>query len=162
MIRVVHPGSRIQGSKRHPISDPGSGSATLLLLWCKYSLTTCAFQSDRDLLSDRTSAVDSDPWIRIYKCKMAHTKNWETSASGVGNFFSSIILILAWIWIQEKPCTGIRIFLPYSKKKLHEMYYQRSPLVKLTEKPESFKEFKKILWLRLKKNGWRNERKLER
>jgi hypothetical protein len=24
-----HPGSRIQGSKRHPIPDPGSGSATL-------------------------------------------------------------------------------------------------------------------------------------
>ncbi len=43
MIRVVHPGSRIrmltfshpgpriQGSKKHPIPDPGSGSATLLL-----------------------------------------------------------------------------------------------------------------------------------
>jgi hypothetical protein len=44
MIRVVHPefrtrirmltfsypGSRIQGSKRHPIPDPGSGSATLV------------------------------------------------------------------------------------------------------------------------------------
>jgi hypothetical protein len=43
MIRVVHPGSRIrmltfshpgsrtriQGSKKHPIPDPGSGSATL-------------------------------------------------------------------------------------------------------------------------------------
>ncbi len=29
MIRVVHPGSRIQGSKRHSIPDPGSGSATL-------------------------------------------------------------------------------------------------------------------------------------
>ncbi len=41
MIRVVHPGSgcwlsthprsRIQGLKRHPIPDPGSGSATLIL-----------------------------------------------------------------------------------------------------------------------------------
>jgi hypothetical protein len=28
-----HPGSRIQGSKRHPIPDPESGSATLLKLW---------------------------------------------------------------------------------------------------------------------------------
>ncbi len=37
MILVVrpglftHPGSRIQGSKRHPIQDPGSGFATLLI-----------------------------------------------------------------------------------------------------------------------------------
>jgi hypothetical protein len=35
--------------------------------------------------------------------------------------------------------------------------------VKLIEKPEPFKkELKKILWLRLEKNGWRNVRKLER
>ncbi len=53
MIRVVHPGSRIrmltfsqlgfriQGSKRHPIPDPGSGSTTLvqthILLCCETS-----------------------------------------------------------------------------------------------------------------------------
>ncbi len=30
MLTFSHPGSRIQGSKRHPIPDPGSGSATLL------------------------------------------------------------------------------------------------------------------------------------
>jgi hypothetical protein len=29
MLTFYHPGSRIQGSKRHPIPDPGSGSATL-------------------------------------------------------------------------------------------------------------------------------------
>jgi hypothetical protein len=29
MLTFSHPGSRIQGSKRHPIPDPGSGSATL-------------------------------------------------------------------------------------------------------------------------------------
>jgi hypothetical protein len=33
--------------------------------------------------------------------------------------------------------------------------------VKLIEKPESFKnELEKLLWLRLKKNGWSNVRKL--
>ncbi len=31
MLTFSHPGSRIQGSNRHPISDPGSGSATLML-----------------------------------------------------------------------------------------------------------------------------------
>ena len=30
MLTFSHPGSRIPGSKRHPIPDPGSGSATLL------------------------------------------------------------------------------------------------------------------------------------
>ncbi len=30
MLTFSHPGSRIQGSKRHPIPDPGSGSATLI------------------------------------------------------------------------------------------------------------------------------------
>jgi hypothetical protein len=30
MLTFSHPGSRIQGSKRYPIPDPGSGSATLL------------------------------------------------------------------------------------------------------------------------------------
>jgi hypothetical protein len=52
MIRVVHPGSRIrvltfshpgswiQGSKRHPIPDPGSGSATL-------TVSTGLFRSSR-------------------------------------------------------------------------------------------------------------------
>jgi hypothetical protein len=30
MLTFSHPGSRIQGSKRHPIPNPGSGSATLL------------------------------------------------------------------------------------------------------------------------------------
>jgi hypothetical protein len=30
MLTFSHPGSRIQGSKRHPIPDPGSGSATLV------------------------------------------------------------------------------------------------------------------------------------
>jgi hypothetical protein len=30
MLTFFHPGSRIQGSKRYPIPDPGSGSATLL------------------------------------------------------------------------------------------------------------------------------------
>ncbi len=29
-LTVSHPGSRIQGSKRYQIPDPGSGSATLL------------------------------------------------------------------------------------------------------------------------------------
>jgi hypothetical protein len=29
MLTFSHPGSRIQGSKRHPIPDPASGSATL-------------------------------------------------------------------------------------------------------------------------------------
>jgi hypothetical protein len=29
MLTFSHPGSRIQGSKRHPIPDPGSGPATL-------------------------------------------------------------------------------------------------------------------------------------
>jgi hypothetical protein len=29
MLTFSHPGIRIQGSKRHPIPDPGSGSATL-------------------------------------------------------------------------------------------------------------------------------------
>jgi hypothetical protein len=29
MLTFSHPGSRIQGSKRYPIPDPGSGSATL-------------------------------------------------------------------------------------------------------------------------------------
>ncbi len=29
LLTFSHPGSRIQGSKRHPIPDPGSGSATL-------------------------------------------------------------------------------------------------------------------------------------
>jgi hypothetical protein len=29
-VTFSHPGSRIQGSKRHPIPDPGSGSAALL------------------------------------------------------------------------------------------------------------------------------------
>jgi hypothetical protein len=29
MLTFSNPGSRIQGSKRHPIPDPGSGSATL-------------------------------------------------------------------------------------------------------------------------------------
>jgi hypothetical protein len=31
MLTFFHPGSRIQGSKRHPIPDPGSGSATLIV-----------------------------------------------------------------------------------------------------------------------------------
>jgi hypothetical protein len=31
MLTFSHPGSRIQGSKRYPIPDPGSGSATLQL-----------------------------------------------------------------------------------------------------------------------------------
>ncbi len=30
MLNFSHPGSQIQGSKKHPIPDPGSGSATLL------------------------------------------------------------------------------------------------------------------------------------
>ncbi len=30
MLTFSHPGSRIQGSKRHPIPDPRSGSATLV------------------------------------------------------------------------------------------------------------------------------------
>ncbi len=30
MLTFSHPGSRVQGSKRHPIPDPGSGSATLV------------------------------------------------------------------------------------------------------------------------------------
>ncbi len=30
MLTYFHPGSRIQGSKRYPIPDPGSGSAKLL------------------------------------------------------------------------------------------------------------------------------------
>jgi hypothetical protein len=30
MLTFSHPGARIQGSKRHPIPDPGSGSATLV------------------------------------------------------------------------------------------------------------------------------------
>jgi hypothetical protein len=30
MLTFSHPGSRIQGSKRHPIPDPGSGSETLV------------------------------------------------------------------------------------------------------------------------------------
>jgi hypothetical protein len=33
MLTFSHPGSRIQGSKRHPIPDPGSGSATLAVTY---------------------------------------------------------------------------------------------------------------------------------
>jgi hypothetical protein len=59
MIRVVHPGSqirmltsthpgfRIQGSKRHRIPDPGSGSATLVNVLFKYRVPAyinCIFE----------------------------------------------------------------------------------------------------------------------
>ncbi len=36
MLTFSHPGSRIQGSKRHPIPDPGSGSATLVQIRTMY------------------------------------------------------------------------------------------------------------------------------
>ncbi len=64
MIRVVHPGSRIrmltfshpgfqiQGSKRHPIPDPGSGSVTLRTSVCGYGILNKSFP-------------DTDPGLRI-------------------------------------------------------------------------------------------------
>jgi hypothetical protein len=46
MLTFSHPGSRIQGSKRHPIPDPGSGSATLIVIitnavFCKITMGRC-------------------------------------------------------------------------------------------------------------------------
>jgi hypothetical protein len=53
ILTFTHPGSRIQGSKRHPIPDPGSGSATS-------NIDTAA------VFTNRQKATFRIRWIRNY------------------------------------------------------------------------------------------------
>jgi hypothetical protein len=69
MLTFSHPGSRIQGSKRHPIPDPGSGSATLertplIFLFLDIGKTKKNFW--KFVCRALTSVSDPDPdWIQI-------------------------------------------------------------------------------------------------
>jgi hypothetical protein len=89
MLTFSHPGSRIQGSKRHPIPDPGSGSATLQVLNLKKitSVVLCILlivingMVDISFLAvetvmcycvictvHRVTALEPDPGIRTADC----------------------------------------------------------------------------------------------
>ncbi len=64
MLTFSHPGSRIQGSKRHQIPDPGSGSATLQFSHPLF----CCYISMRDPGSEilyQGSAIRNRGWTKI-------------------------------------------------------------------------------------------------
>jgi hypothetical protein len=73
MLTFSHPGSRIQGSKMHPIPDPGS--ATLLLINKKHDLKHYMTSGIRHDIPDLTFQIIPDPvvsgtfyddWIRNF------------------------------------------------------------------------------------------------
>ncbi len=83
MLTFSHPGSRIQGSKRHPISDPGSGSATLLIT-TPHGTVQSSFTILRLLCFQfRSRDIDLDPIKIIFAC-------WWTPSARQSYFFLTL------------------------------------------------------------------------
>ncbi len=83
MLTFSHPGSLIQGSKRHPISDPGSGSATLLITTPHGSVQS-SFTILRLLCFQcRSRDIDLDPIEIIFAC-------WWTPSARQSYFFLTL------------------------------------------------------------------------
>jgi hypothetical protein len=81
MLTFSHPGSRIQGSKRHPIPDPGSGSATLV--------------KNIILVGPGSGNFQNQTWIRIFeKQVLISLKN--------GPGFNILTLIGPPFWLQDQ------------------------------------------------------------
>jgi hypothetical protein len=67
MLTISHPGSRIQGSKRHPMPDPGSRSATLpAAKRRRRGITVACGYLDREYTTYapwRTRIKFTSPWV---------------------------------------------------------------------------------------------------
>jgi hypothetical protein len=100
MLTFSHPGSRIQGSKKHPIPDSGSGSATLnaqkkvLRIWDVY----LGYEKIQ-----RPQKCSWSSWIRIWSCIWIRSRTgnldlqFREAVSGVGS------RTVIWIYGSAEP-----------------------------------------------------------